>query len=155
VLQWQWRMLAEWTPGAWSLSLAVVHEGRAIGVQDLTAKDYAVVREVSSGSWIGRRYQGRGLGTEMRAAVLELAFARLDARYATTGAHPDNPASLGVTRKLGYRPNGVTRSSVLGRPVDELRFLLDRDTWREHREIDVEIEGLEPCLRLFGLGGNG
>ncbi|MEO3782713.1 GNAT family protein [Actinocorallia sp. B10E7] len=153
LLQWQWKMLAEWTPGNWHLPLAVVHEGRAIGVQELHGRDFAVVREVSSGSWMGLRYQGRGLGTEMRAAVLELAFTGLDARFATTGAHLDNAASLGVTRKLGYRPNGVTRSALLGRPVEELRFVLDREDWLRHRKTDVVIEGLEPCLRFFGLEG--
>jgi len=150
-IRWQWKMLAEWTPEDWHLPLAVVYEGRAVGVQELNARDFAVVREVSSGSWLGLRHQGRGLGTEMRAAVLELAFAGLGARSATTGAHTDNAASLGVTRKLGYRPNGVTRAAVLGRPVEELRFVLDREGWLRHRRIGVEIEGLEPCLRHFGL----
>lgn len=151
LLQWQWKMLAEWTPENWNLPLAVVHEGRAIGVQELAGRDFAVVREVSSGSWTGLRHQGRGLGTEMRAAVLELAFTGLGARFATTGAHTDNPASLGVTRKLGYRPNGTTRSALLGRPVEELRFTLDREGWLGHRKTGVAIEGLEPCLRFFGL----
>ncbi|GAA0964492.1 GNAT family protein [Actinocorallia libanotica] len=151
-IRWQWKMLAEWTPEDWHLPLVAVHEGRVIGVQELHARDFAVLREVSSGSWMGLRHQRRGLGTEMRAAVLELAFTGLGARFATTGAHTDNPASLGVTRKLGYRPNGMTRSVVLGRPVEESRFVLDRDDWAAHREVETEIEGLEPCLRHFGAG---
>ncbi len=155
VVQWQWKTMAEWTPDDWSLSLAVVLDGRAIGIQDVRARDFAVVREVASGSWIGMRYQGRGLGTEMRAAILELAFAGLGALTATTGAHTDNPSSLGVTRKLGYRPDGTTRAALLGRRVEDLRFVLDRDGWRKHRAIDVSIEGLEPCLHLFGATGDG
>ncbi|WP_106397893.1 GNAT family N-acetyltransferase [Actinocorallia populi] len=154
VVQWQWKMLAEWTPENWHLPLAVVHEGRAIGVQELHGRDFAVVREVSSGSWLGLRHQRRGLGTEMRAAVLELAFTGLGARFATTGAHAGNLASQGVTRRLGYRPNGVTRSAVLDRPVEELRFVLDRDGWLAHRRVETEIEGLPPCLPRFGLTGD-
>lgn len=51
----------------WSLSLAVLHEGRVVGRQDVMAKDFGVTGEVSTGSWLGLAHQGRGLGTEMRA----------------------------------------------------------------------------------------
>jgi hypothetical protein len=39
----------------------------------------------------------------MRAAILWLAFAGLGAEYAVSGAYLDNPASLGVSRRLGWR----------------------------------------------------
>ena len=43
----------------------------------------------------------------MRGAVLALAFDGLGAESATTEAFVDNPASAGVSRALGYRPNGT------------------------------------------------
>ena len=43
----------------------------------------------------------------MRIATLHLGFLGLDALEASTGAFEDNLASLGVTRKLGYEPNGI------------------------------------------------
>ena len=86
----------------------VVHQGAIAGVQGLKAADFAILREVHTGSWIGRRYQGRGIGTEMRAAALHLGFAGFDAQLAQTGAWHDNAPSQGVTRKLGYEPNGWT-----------------------------------------------
>jgi RimJ/RimL family protein N-acetyltransferase len=43
----------------------------------VSGRDFAVLREVHTGSWLGQRYQGQGLGTEMRSAVLHLGFAGL------------------------------------------------------------------------------
>ena len=76
-----------------------------------------MLREVSTGSWLGQRYQGQGLGTEMRAAVLHLAFTGLGAEFATSNTFTDNAASLGVSRKLGYLPDGIQRQVIRGRPV--------------------------------------
>ncbi|WP_431931678.1 GNAT family N-acetyltransferase [Nonomuraea jabiensis] len=39
---------------------------------------------METGSWIAREHQGKGYGTESRAAVLELAFAHLRALEAYT-----------------------------------------------------------------------
>src|SRR5215470_15662493 len=106
-LRFFWSQWASWEPDNWELSFAVVHQGDIVGVQALKAADFAILREVHTGSWIGRRYQGRGIGTEMRAAVLSLAFDDLHADYARSTAHSDNAASLGVSHKLGYVDDGV------------------------------------------------
>ncbi|MFG2735355.1 GNAT family N-acetyltransferase [Streptomyces harbinensis] len=144
--------IATWQPSAWTLSLAVRHEGRVIGRQDLITGDYPVTREAETGSWLGLAHQGRGLGTEMRAAALHLAFAELDARSMTSAAMTDNPRSLGVSRKLGYRDDGVATLSVQGRRRTLRRLRIDRDAWEAHRTVPVTVEGLsEECRELFGL----
>lgn len=151
VLRHHWRHLANWTPRNWSLLLAVVRDGTVVGQQALSGREFAITREVTTGSWLGQRYQGQGIGTEMRAAVLHLAFAGLGAEAAISGAFTDNPASLAVSRKLGYQPDGISRHAVRGELVIEQRMRLSRQDWERHRRIDVTIEGLEPCLSLFGL----
>ena len=118
--------------------------------QALKAADFAILREVHTGSWIGRRYQGRGIGTEMRAAVLSLAFDDLHAEYARSTAHSDNAASLGVSRKLGYVDDGVDHLVVRGQAINAQRLLLDRATWRARRPLRVRVSGLEACLPWFG-----
>lgn len=75
-----------------------------------------MLREVHTGSWLGRRYQGQGIGTQMRAAVLHLALDGLGAQRAVSAAFEDNPASLGVSRKLGYRDDGIEWHVVRGPP---------------------------------------
>ncbi|THJ66308.1 GNAT family N-acetyltransferase [Arthrobacter echini] len=103
-----WRTRAEVAAQAWTISFAVLHEGRVIGLQDLMARSFPLLRRVHSGSWLTRQVQGRGLGTEMRAAVLQFAFDHLGATSAVSEAADWNRASLGVSRRLGYTPNGTT-----------------------------------------------
>lgn len=142
--------VAGWTPRKWSLGLAVSCEGRVVGRQDLGATDFAVTGEAHTGSWLGRAYQGRGIGTEMRAAVLHLAFEGLGAQYLTSGAMTDNARSLRVSSRLGYRPDGSEVLSVRGEARPHQRLRLDRAGWEAHRTVPVELHGLEPSLALFG-----
>ncbi|WP_326603860.1 MULTISPECIES: GNAT family N-acetyltransferase [unclassified Streptomyces] len=142
--------VANWSVRNWVLSLAVLHEGKVVGRQDLGAADFAVTGEVSTGSWLGLAHQGQGIGTEMRAAVLHLAFAGLGARTATSSAMTDNPRSLGVSRRLGYLPDGLEVAALRGAPVTLQRLRIDRDRWAEHRTVDVRIEGLDACRKDFG-----
>jgi RimJ/RimL family protein N-acetyltransferase len=149
VLQHHWGRMSELTPARWTLGLVVLAGGEPVGMQDVGAVDFAVTREVHTGSWLGRRHHGRGIGTEMRAAVLHLGFAGLGADTAASGAHTDNAASLAVSRKLGYVPDGLARRSVRDRLVVEQRLRLDRAGWEQRRTVPVEIEGLEACRSLL------
>ncbi|NDU77400.1 GNAT family N-acetyltransferase [Actinomadura sp. DSM 109109] len=151
VVQHHWSTLAAWTPERWALDLTVFHAGEVVGQQTVRAHDLAVIRQVDTGSWLGRRHQGQGIGTEMRAAVLHLAFAGLGADEALSSAFEDSHASNAVSRKLGYRPNGVGRRAVRGSMTIDRRFLLTRAGWERHRTVPVTIEGLAPCLPMFGL----
>lgn len=151
VVQFHWSTLANWTVEDWTLQLVVVAGGQVVGTQGISARSLATVREVSMGSWLGRAHQGRGFGTEMRAAVLHLGFVGLEAEWALSGAFIDNPASLAVSRRLGYLPDGIVRRPVRGRAAVEQRLRLDREQWAEHRTLEaVAVTGLEPCLPLFG-----
>ena len=151
VLQWHWGTWAGWRPEKWELGLVAIADGRAVGTQSIGGADFATLREVGTGSWLGRAEHGRGLGTEMRAAVLELAFTGLGAELATSEAFEDNPASYAVSRKLGYADDGTDRYVVRGAPLVSRRLRLDRKSWEEARAIPVEIEGLEASLPMFGL----
>jgi RimJ/RimL family protein N-acetyltransferase len=151
-IQWQWSMWGQWSPEKWSLPFVTVADGAVIGTQEIGGRDFAILREVSSGSWLGREHHRQGYGTEMRAAVLELAFAGLGAEFATSEAFDHNVASYGVSRRLGYRDDGVARHVVRGVPTVGRRLRLDRAGWAARRTAGVTIDGLEPCLPMFGLG---
>jgi len=151
-LQWFWRCRAEWSPDNWKFNGAVFVEGAPVGVQDLMATDFAVLRSVNTGSWLGQHAQGQGIGKEMRAAILHLAFAGLGAHEAHSGAFADNAASAATSRSLGYEDNGtetVKQRDVAG---SVQKFLLSRERWEAQRRDDITIEGLEGCLELFGAG---
>jgi RimJ/RimL family protein N-acetyltransferase len=138
-----------WRPDAWDLELGVWTNGELAGVQALYGKDFAGSRTVGTGSWLGSRFQGRGIGTEMRAAALELAFRGLGAKVARSGAVEGNLASLRVSEKLGYRVVGSGQVAPRGVAVEHTDVELRRDDWRP--PVEVEIEGLGTCLPLFGV----
>ena len=148
-----WGARANWRPTDWTWIGAVRVDGVMVGIQDLGARDFPTVREVSTGSFLGREHQGRGIGTEMRAAVLHLAFEGLGAERARSGYLEGNTASQRVSEALGYVPNGVDTVVVRGAPVREHRLVLERSVWESRRRDDITIEGLEECRELFGAGG--
>ncbi len=152
-LQWWWRQRAEWSPDRWTFAGAVFVDGHPVGVQDLVGEHFGVLRSVSTGSWLGREHQNQGLGTEMRAAVLHLAFAGLGAVEAHSGAWEDNSASINVSRKFGYVDNGSENKPRRDTAARHLAFRLDRSVWESHRRDDISIECLDPCLELFGVHG--
>ena len=152
-LQYHWRNRAEVGPESWMVPFLVRLDGRVIGSQHLRAVDLALTGEVSTGSWLGMSYQGRGLGTEMRAAVLGLAFDHLGAERARSEAFTDNPASLGVSRRLGYREDGSRTVVVRGRPRQQTRLLLHRADFQAHRPAwTPTVSGLDACRALLGAG---
>jgi RimJ/RimL family protein N-acetyltransferase len=140
--------LAAWSSDDWNLVLLVWEGGELVGSQALLAKGFAHNREVSSGSWLGAAFQGRGIGTEMRTAVLELAFRGLGAESAVSGWLEGNRASARVSEKLGYLDVGVSEISPRGQPVPHHDVRLDRNRWKP--PVPVEIVGLERAVALFG-----
>lgn len=107
--QFYWQQRADFSPGDWSLSFGVRFEGELVGCQDLRATRFRVTRTAESGSWLAMRHQGRGVGTRMRQAICAFGFDELGATELTSSAFVDNPASLAVSRKVGYRANGIER----------------------------------------------
>jgi RimJ/RimL family protein N-acetyltransferase len=150
LLQCPWGEQGRWSPGSWRLTLVTILAGRVVGLQRLFPDQFQVRREVASGSWLTAESRGRGIGTEMRAAVLQLSFAGLGATYARTDAREDNAGSIAVSRKLGYVDDGVSISVEDHRPVAHRRFRLDRDTWEGRPHSPVEIHGLRLCIAMFG-----
>lgn len=151
-MQYHWRCRAELTADAWTLDLAVFEDDVLVGSTGLITRQFPTTRAFETGSWLGRRFQGRGLGTEMRIATLHLGFEGFGARLATTAAFDDNPASLGVTRRLGYEPNGEEIRVRRGRPARSLRWRMGTEAFRQRvRRDDVELSGVAACLPLLGL----
>ncbi len=91
----------------------------------------------------------------MRAAVLELAFTHLGALEAHSSAFHDNATSLGVSRRLGYEPNGSWLAPRRGRPDRMEGLRLTRERWERYRRHQILVTGVEGCLELFGVGALG
>ncbi|MGH3334241.1 MAG: GNAT family N-acetyltransferase [Nocardioides sp.] len=149
--QYHWNIRASWSPEKWELNLGVWRDGVLLGVQGVGAEHFLVTRTGETGSWLGREHQGKGIGTAMRQAICAFLFDHLDFEEITSGAFTDNPASLAVSRKVGYRENGVRR---LKRREGELAtnlglVLTPVDLVRGQHPL--EVEGLAAFRRSIGL----
>jgi RimJ/RimL family protein N-acetyltransferase len=151
VYQDYWRSMGTWSPSSWSLAFLVEYQGTAVGVQSLEAGDFPALGTVDSGSWLVSAVRGRGIGVAMRTAVLSLAFDHLGARAAVTSARRDNGASLAVSKRLGYRDNGVSLNNSGSGLVELTHLRLTKDEWQASgRGQQAEVMGLATCLPWFG-----
>lgn len=151
VLTSYWWGLSEWTVDSWELCLGVfLRTGESLGMVTLRARDFTIVREVSTFSWLGIAHQSQGYGTEARTAVLALAFDHLGATDATTAVFPDNHRSQGVSRKLGYLPDGITRDRRGDEVLVSDRLRLTADRWAARpRDVEVVVQGLDAARGMF------
>lgn len=151
-LQHHWSIRGAWSPEQWVLNLMAELDGVPVGSQSVRGNAFAIHRTIDTGSWLGRAYQGRGLGKEMRAAVLGFAFDGLGARVAETSAFLDNAASNAVSRSLGYVENGVGSLAPEGVARPTQKFRMTVEDWRARPRPALTIDGLDACRELFGAG---
>jgi RimJ/RimL family protein N-acetyltransferase len=149
-MQHHWSVRGSWSPEHWFLNLMVEFDGAPIGSQSVDAQGFAIHRTVSTGSWLGRKFQGRGFGKEMRAAVLGFAFDGLGAHVAESSAFLDNHASNTVSRRLGYEENGFGSLAPQGVARVTQNFRMTADAWRSRPRPPLAIEGLDACREMFG-----
>lgn len=149
-LQHHWEKRGTWKTTEWWLNLIVEHDGQAIGSQTIGGTDFAVTRTVDTGSWLGQPFQGRGLGKEMRSAILVFAFDGLRAAIADSSAFLDNAPSNAVSRGLGYVENGRGSLSPRGEPRETQLWRMTEAVWRSRPRLPITIEGLDACREMFG-----
>ena len=152
-MQFYWRCRAETSPTSWNINFAAIVDGTVVGTSGIMASEFGKLRQFETGSWLGREFQGRGLGKEMRIATLTLGFVGFEAEFATTGAWHDNEPSLGVTRSLGYTESGRRRAVRDDEHADVLLgFEMPRAHFDEHlRRDDIELVGVEGARELLGI----
>jgi RimJ/RimL family protein N-acetyltransferase len=151
VLQEHWSQLGTWSASAWRLGLGVFLDEQPPGIVTLRARDFPVVREVTTSSWLGLPHHGKGYGTEARVGLLTLAFDHLGADAALTEVFQDNHSSQRVSRKLGYEPDGISRNARGGEVVVSDRLRLTRQKWQSQPQTDAIVVGFANCGPMFGL----
>jgi RimJ/RimL family protein N-acetyltransferase len=146
-----WRRRGIVEPDAWRLYLVVLVDGRPVGEQTLDGVSFSTHGTVTTFSWLSSDLRGRGIGHEMRAAILHLAFEGLGAKEAASDAFVDNHASNAISRDLGYEPNGSEWATRQGQPALLNRWRLTRERWEQGRRDDIELHGLEVCRSMLPL----
>ncbi|WP_328999766.1 GNAT family N-acetyltransferase [Kribbella sp. NBC_00709] len=154
VAKWRrsiWRGRGTVEPERWRLYFVVVVDGQAVGMQDLIGVNFSTFGTVTSFSWLSSDQRGRGLGHEMRAAILHLGFAGLAAKEAGSDAFVDNHSSNAISRALGYEPNGSDWDTRQGEPAVLNRWRLTRDNWEQRRRDDIQLHNIEACGKYLPL----
>lgn len=142
VVRGHWGQLAGWTADRWGLGLCVFADGQPIGMVSVRAHDFRVVREVTTSSWLGLPYQGKGFGTEARIGLLTLAFDQLDAEAARTEVFQDNHSSQGVA-------SGISKHLMALRAANLVTATKVGRTQRYRLNAATMSAALEPWLAHY------
>ena len=148
--QFHWGQRANFSREQWGMDLAVFYDGQLVGSQGFSTRDFLVTRIGETGSWLGREFHGRGIGTAMRKVICAFIFDHLGAEFITSSAYKDNPASLGVSRKCGYRENGVSIRNRMDKPATLQLLILEPGNLVRY-EHELTVEGLPEFRRSIGL----
>ena len=141
VMTYQWVSRQHVGPGRLVLQFGVLLDGIPVGIQAASGDNWAELREVETGSWLGQEFHGRGIGTRMRAMMLHACFEGLAARDVTSSAYDDNPASNAISRRTGYEPDGLDCVVRDGASATLIRYRMTRDRWAEARSINADLIG--------------
>ncbi|PVB60715.1 GNAT family N-acetyltransferase [Labrenzia sp. 011] len=110
---------------ATELSFQIGHEGEMIGC--FVFKKLQETPEI--GYWLGRAYWGRGFMSEAVRAAMAWLFENTDHTRIACEAMTDNPASITVAEKVGFRKAGDVgcESVARGATVPAVRMEITRD----------------------------
>ncbi len=116
---------------------------------------YAISKHNSkctTGSWINKRYWRKGYILEAKISVLDFIFNQLKLNKIETAANKENVASNAMSKKLGFKLEGIRRKSVKsqadGRFHDSVLYGLFRGEWKKIRpkilkEVNKKIKKLK------------
>jgi RimJ/RimL family protein N-acetyltransferase len=148
--QYHWGQRARFSPGKWGADFAVFYDGVLVGSQGIGTEDYLTTRTTETGSWLSRRYQGKGIGTAMRQVICAFAIDCLDAEQITSAAYTDNPASLAVSRECGYTENGRELRTRMGKRATLQRIALEPANLVRYPH-ELTVTGIAGFRRSIGL----
>lgn len=154
IAQYQWNTRAALCIEDWTIEFTVRVDGRAVGVQGVSARDFVATRSASTGSWLSLHEQGRGYGTQMRRAALTAFADHFDAEVFHSAYFTSNIASRRVSEKLGYLPDGV--KTIVGQGGQGGQAVLEHQVILAAANIipgpdPVEVSGAETMRRFLGL----
>jgi 8-oxo-dGTP diphosphatase len=100
------------------------------------------------GYWVGQKYWGHGVATEAAGRLTRWSFANLEIDRITASIATDNPASIAVLRRIGFRQTGVGNQHFASRGSDVpvLLFEATRDDIFGHTEVETTEPGARPLL---------
>ena len=109
----------------------------------------AAARTARLGYWVGRRFWGHGVASEAAGRLARWGLANLDLVRLEATVATDNPGSIAVLRRIGFRHVGEGMEAFLARGGEHrvLRFEATREDLFGHAAPERE-EGVEKPILL-------
>ncbi|MEB2621005.1 GNAT family N-acetyltransferase [Pseudomonas sp. YuFO8] len=103
--------------------LVAVHQGTVIG--SITLEQFSRIRRSHVGNFgmgVAPAWQGKGVGSTLLAAALDIADNWMNLRRVELSVYADNEAAIGLYRKFGFENEGLFRDYAVrdGAFVDTL-----------------------------------
>ncbi|MFJ2466953.1 GNAT family N-acetyltransferase [Pseudomonas sp. NPDC087615] len=117
---WRQRLMAE---NERTVKLVALHQGAVIG--HLGLENYSRIRRSHAGSLgmgVALAWQGKGVGSKLLEAALEVADNWMNLHRVELSVFADNEAAIGLYRKFGFETEGLFRDYAVrdGQWVDTL-----------------------------------
>lgn len=103
----------------------VIDEKVAGGIEFKRDKDVHA-KNATLGYWLGETYWGRGVMTEATNLITAYAFKDFDIIRIQATVNDNNPASMRVLEKAGFKKEGIMRNAIVkhGEVMDEHLYAL-------------------------------
>lgn len=124
--------------------------GELIGGTGLHTRQGAGAREI--GYWIQEKHAGRGLATEVSAALTRVAFEVDHVRRVHIHCAPANTASARVAEKLGFRLEGTLRRRIPdagGEPSDMMVWTMFAEDYPGSIPARAVVRAFDAAGRLL------
>jgi len=111
--------------------LAVEIDGEACGGIGLHGLKDVYRYNVEIGYWLSQKHWGKGIMSDAVAAMVEHAFSQTRWLRLFACIFENNPVSMRVLAKNGFRPEAIHRKAVMkeGKLMDEHLYALLKEDW--------------------------
>jgi 8-oxo-dGTP diphosphatase len=133
---------------AYHLLISGTEGEREIIVGGIGLRIDAVARTGRLGYWVGRRFWRHGVASEAAGRLARWALANLDLVRVESTVAADNPGSIAVLRRIGFRQVGEGAETFVARGGEHpvLRFEATRDDLFGRPEAEPAADGSKPLL---------
>ncbi|MGF6330385.1 putative acetyltransferase [Pseudomonas sp. BS3782 TE3695] len=125
---WRQRLMAD---NERAMKLVALHQGSVIG--HIGLEQFSRIRRSHAGSFgmgVAVAWQGKGVGSKLLAAALDVADNWMNLQRVELSVYADNEAAISLYRKFGFETEGLFRDYAVrdGRLVDTLSMARLRRT---------------------------
>jgi RimJ/RimL family protein N-acetyltransferase len=110
---------------------AIVIDDELAGVIGIDFREDLYRKAPLIGYWLGERYWGKGIMTKAVRLMVNYGFANLNIVRLQAGILSNNPASMRVLEKAGFKKEGILKNNIIKNEVilDEHIYGILKSDW--------------------------